>query len=401
MGSLPRVKINYANGALNQVEPLADGCLGFVALGASEIEGDGKFKLGKAYTVKNLADLEALGVTAENNTNLHRNVKDFFAEAGDGSELWIMGFADTATFADTLDKDTAAGAKALLLAANGKIRGLIAFKTPAAGYSMKVSDGLDADVLAGAAKAQGLGDWVTEVRYAPIFTLIEAYGFSGNPSELPDLASMEYNRVGSVIGDTVPDSKNACMGIVAGRIAVSPVQRKISRVKDGALTPLTIYIGSEPAETADVETINEKGFISFRTFVGKSGYFIADDNLATGVKDDYRSLTNRRVIDKAYRIAYTEMAEALNDDVPIATDGNLSPSWCASVEGDVIQAIVSNMTANGNLGNDPGDTSDKGVECKIDYQQKILEDSHIDVSLRVKPKGYAKYIDVNLGFKAA
>lgn len=155
---LPRVKISFANGALGQVEAMADGCLGFLALGASEVEGDNNFKLGKAYTVKKLAALEALGVTAENNPNLYRNVKDFYVEAGDGAELWIMGFATTETFASVLDKDNATGAKSLLQASNGKLRGLLAFKTPAEGYTMTTEAGLDADVVAALVKAQGLGE---------------------------------------------------------------------------------------------------------------------------------------------------------------------------------------------------------------------------------------------------
>lgn len=398
---LPRVKITYANGALGQVEAMADGCLGFLALGATEVQGANSFKLGQAYTVKKLSGLEALGITAENNPNLYRNVKDFYAESGDGVELWIMGFAASATFAATLDKDTAAGAKSLLLASNGKIRGLIAFKTPATGYASTTTDGFDADVTAAMVKAQGLGEWATEELRAPIFTLIEGYGFTGSAQALKALTTMEYNRVGVVIGDTAPDSKNACMGIVAGRLAVSPVQRKISRVKDGALTPLAVYIGDQLVELADVETIHEKGYITFTTFVGKTGYFIADDNLATKVEDDYRSLTNRRVIDKAYRIAYNTLIQSLNDEVPVASDGNLSPSWCVSLKSDVEQAIISNMTANGNLGNDPGSPDDTGVECSIDYKQQILSTSHLAVGLRVKPNGYAKYIDVELGFKAA
>lgn len=398
---LPRVKIIFANGALGQVEAMADGCLGFLALGAKEVVGDDGFKLGKAYTIKKLAALEALGVTSENNPNLYRNVKDFYEEAGDGAELWLMGFAEAATFASVLDKDNAAGAKALIRASNGKIRGLIAFKTPAAGYAATVKDGFDADVTAALVKAQGLGEWATETLRAPIFTLMEGYGFSGNASELATLTTMEHNRVGVVIGDTMPGSKNACMGVVAGRIAISPVQRKISRVKDGALKPLAIYIGDKLVELADVETIHEKGYITFTTFVGRTGYYIADDNLATRVGDDYRALSNRRVIDKAYRIAYNTLLDDLNDEVPIATDGNLSPAWCTSVKSHVEQAIVSNMTANGNLGNDPGDPDDTGVECSISYKQQILSTSHLGVGLRVKPNGYAKYIDVELGFKTA
>ena len=49
---LPRVRINYANGTLGQVAAMADGCLGMMALGAKEVTGDDKFKLGKAYTPK-------------------------------------------------------------------------------------------------------------------------------------------------------------------------------------------------------------------------------------------------------------------------------------------------------------------------------------------------------------
>jgi hypothetical protein len=179
------------------------------------------------------------------------------------------------------------------------------------------------------------------------------------------------------------------------------VQRKISRVKDGALTPLTVYVGERPAELADVETIHEKGYITFTTFVGRTGYFIADDSLATRVEDDYRSLTNRRVVDKAYRVAYNTLLDTLNDEVPVASDGTLSPAWCTAVKSRVEQAVVSNMTANGNLGNDPGDTNDTGVECTIDYRQQILSASRLAVALRVKPNGYAKYIDVELGFKTA
>ena len=59
------------------------------------------------------------------------------------------------------------------------------------------------------------------------------------------------------------------------------------------------------------------------------------------------------------------------------------------------------MTAQGNLGNDPSDSSDTGVECKIDYDQNILATSQVKIGLRVKPNGYAKYIDVELGFKTA
>lgn len=398
----PEVKITFENGVLGQVASSDDGIIGMLAIGANEVDYDaGGFTPGVPYMVKNFAAFEKLGVTAENNPNLYRNVKAHYAEAGDGTELWIMGFSDEETFLSVLDKDNNAGAKALLLAANGKINGLVAFKTPAASYTLAIDRGLDIDVYEALPLAQSLGEWMTETRYAPIFTLIEGYGYAGSVTELADLTEMGYNRVGVVIGDTAADSKNACMGVVSGRVAASAVQRKISRVRDGALQPLEIYIGGELAESADVETINGKGFITFGTFVGKSGYYIVDDHMATEAGDDYNSLTNRRVIDKAYRVAYTAFLNYVNDEIPVSKSGNLSPAWCAACEADIEAAIVSQMTNNGNLGNDPADSTDTGVKCNVPYEQDIYATSQLGATLRVKPNGYAKYINVSLGFKTA
>ena len=46
-----------------------------------------------------------------------------------------------------------------------------------------------------------------------------------------------------VLGDTAASSKNRRDGCRRWRIAASAVQRKISRVRDGALQPLTFYWG--------------------------------------------------------------------------------------------------------------------------------------------------------------
>lgn len=78
-------------------------------------------------------------------------------------------------------------------------------------------------------------------------------------------------------------------------------------------------------------------------------------------------------------------------------NGELVPSWCASLQTEIEQAVSSNMA--GNLGTNPPDANDTGVECVIDSTQKIVSTERFSVKLRVKPFGYAKYIDVYLGFK--
>ena len=154
-----------------------------------------------------------------------------------------------------------------------------------------------------------------------------------------------------------------------------------------------------PLEVADVESIHDKGYITLRTFVGKNGYFYSDDYLATKVIDDYRSLTARRTIDKAYRIAYNTLLEQLLDEIPVNDDGTMQYPMIKSWQGLVESAIALQMTANGELSADVTNPKDRGVQCFIDPTQNIVSTSRINIKVRVRPFGYGRYIDVYLGFK--
>lgn len=394
---LPRVKIDFANGALGSVAPSADCVVGMIATGA-DVTGDSNLKVGTVYVLKKFDDLTALGVTAENNAFLYKHVREFYSQAGDGQELWIMAVAASVKPSETLDR-TNNYARKLIQTANGRIRCLVVAHKPAPGYTATIANGLDNDVLTAAAKGQELAEWATNSLYAPLFVIIAARGYAkANKASLPDLTTMSYNRVGILLGDTVTGSEGAAVGLLAGRIAECPVQRHIGRVKDGALKADAIFIDDEDPSVADVETLHDKGFITFRCFTGKSGYFFTDDCLATGIADDYRSIARRRTIDKAYRIAYLTMLENVNDELPITDDGYMVPSVIKSWEAEMVAAIVNQMTSLGELGTDPADSADKGVKCYINPEQNIASTSRIVVKLQVKPYGYSKYMDVELGF---
>jgi hypothetical protein len=350
--------------------------------------------------LRKLDDLVALGVTAEdNNSNafLYRHVKEFYDEAGEGAELWLMCFPNTLG-ASGLTNPANNYAKALIQAATGRIRALGVVVNPADSYEPTIANSVDSDLTAAMLNAQALGEWATNTLFAPLFTLLEAREFNGVATGLVDLATYNYNRVGVVLGDTTTDSAGAAIGLLLGRIARIPVQRHIACPPDGALKTLTVFINDKPAEQVDTTTIHDKGYITFRTFTGKSGYFFADDNLATAVADDYRSIARRRTIDKAYRIAYQTLIDYLNSEIAITDAGELVPATAKSWEAEVEAAIISQMTAEGNLGVDPTDPNDDGVQCFIDYAQKVAATSKVEISLKVKPYGYAKYIDVKLGF---
>jgi len=397
---LPRVKIFFENGALGSVIPSADGVVGLVS---TAVAVGTSFELAKPYILRRLEDLIALGIetpkggVTTDNEFLYRHVKEFYDEAGDGAELWIIGFPNTLKPSDLVDK-TQDTAKLLIQAASGRLHAIAVAYEPASGYTPTVTKGIDADIDLAMLNAQVLAEWATESLFAPLFFVLEAREFNGNVTNLEDLSTKSYNRVGVLLGDTQEDSKGAAVGLLLGRIAKIPVQRHIGRVRDLALRILDAFVGNKKASLADVEGIHNKGFITFRTFTAKSGFFFSDDSLATAVSDDYRSIARRRTIDKAYRIAYLTLLEFLNDEIPITDSGELVPAMVKSWESDVETTIVNQMTAEGNLGVDTTDPNDKGVKCFIDYQQKVVSTGKLVVSLQVKPYGYAKYIDVKLGF---
>lgn len=394
---LPRVRVLLGNGALGQVSASADKVF---ALLTTAVVVAGKFALGTTYIIRSLDDLVTdLGITQANNPGLLKAVTEFYSIAPDGTELWIRGYADTVTLTNLATLNYASGIQSLLTEAKGRIRGIFIHRTPAVGYAPTTTQGIDADVITAAAAAQLSAAWSADTLKAPAFIIVSGLYYQGNPVTLPDLLTNSYNRVGIMIGDTT--TGNGCaIGILAGRLASVPVHRNIGRVKDGPVVTLTnAYMGSSLVEASDVESVHDKGFITLRTHIGRAGYYFSDDPLATLPTDDYNHITARRTIDKAYRIAYDTCLGEMLEEIPVNDNGQVSPYYAKSLETLVENAIINSMTVNGELGNDPSMQSDTGVECLVDTTQNIVSTGNLAVGLRVKPYGYSRYIDVNLGFK--
>lgn len=386
---LPRVKINYLNGLLGTVPENQDGLLGLVVLGATAVSTT--FILGKPYRLVRPGDLSALGITASNNSRIVELVNQFYAEAEEGTPVYLIGI-ESAVMTTVLDVESGP-MKAILQSLRGALRGLIV--ASASTTAATVTDGLDPDVLTAMPKAQALANWAADELYSPIFAILEGRQFA-SADDAPDLTELAYNRVGIFIGDVVTASKNAAVGTLAGRIASSPVQRNIGRVATGALAPVQMYIGASLVDEAMsvVDTLYAKGYITPRIYVGLPGYYLVDDHLAVAGTDDYAHLTARRTVDKAARIAYVTMLQFLLDEIEVNTDGTMQQpvlkSWQASVE----RAINQQMTASGELSVVDG----SGCSFYIDPSQNVLSTSKVEGTLKVRPYGYARDIVVNIGF---
>lgn len=390
--ALPYVKITFANGAISTVLPNADKVVGLIVSATAS----GNFALGKAYCIYHLNEAVEMGLTKTANAFAYEQIRQFYAQAGEGAELWVYGVAKTSKPSAMLDK-TGNFAPDFIQQTNGRLR-VIAACWDSTGATLTPTNGLDGDVLTAISKGQELAEWATTTLYAPLFVILNGYGFTqASMGTLPDLKSRSDNRVAVLIG-SVESENNVSLGLLAGKIAANDVQTHIGRVKDGAIKAEKAFIGAKDASVGPSEALNTKGYITFRTFVGKAGYFFSDDHMATADTDDYSSICNRRVIDKAYRVAYASLIEKVNDEVPVTDKGTMPVSVTHALQGAVETAIINNMTAYGNLGADIENSNDNGVECYIDPEQNIVASSTLKVSIKVKPYGYAKYIEATLGF---
>jgi hypothetical protein len=402
---LPGINIKFQNGQLGQVVDLPDGVSGLLA---SATAVGTTFLLNTPYQIKSMIDVAALGIIPDvNNYILYKTLKEFYAEAGEGTELWLMGFAKTTKVSDwfTLDVGTGkAPVEKLLDAANGKLRFLFTAFSPTLSYVVTLVNGIDTNVLVAANLAQQLAVNYTASKYAPFFTIIEGYAFDGNRVTLGDLSTASFNRVLIAFGDTekrtgATASKGVAIGIIAGRFAKISVHENIGKVRDGALSNLIAYIVDTPAESYDVAALHDKGYVTFRQHTGKSGYFFTDDPLACEIANDYHYAARRRVIDKAYRLAYLATLEFLLDDNDVLNDGTISPIYAAMVENEVESLIYKQMTINGELSFDPSDAKDRGVICQVDLTHNVTSTSKLKIAkLQVKTKGTNRWIDVPLGF---
>ncbi|WP_271783872.1 DUF2586 family protein [Aquimarina algiphila] len=396
---LPKVNIQFDNGTIGAVSPSSDGVFGVLAT-AIETE---QFKLGEVYTVKSMKDVAELEIidTVENH-RLYKFLSEFFKEGGSGNELWIMGMSKGQTLLDWFTPDEATGkipAQKLLDQSKGRVKGLFTCYNGVVPATPVPYD-WSAELLA----MQSFATDYTASKYAPLFIITEWFDFNGDVIALPDLLTYPHNRVGVLIGDTEQrtigtPSRGTAIGLLAGRLTKIQVHQNPGKVKDGPVSATKMYIVDTPPELFDVEGLNNKGYITFRTHVNKSGYYFTDDHLAVELKDDYHFLTRRRVIDKMYRIAYSELLEELLDEIPVTDEGKISPIYARTLEGKIEDAIAVAMTAKGELSFNPSNKDDKGVIVKVNTENDFLATSTVELVMRGRPHGYARLIDVLLGYQ--
>ncbi len=387
------VVVNISNGKLGGTIQTNDGIVGMVLTGG--IDGTGDYALGDPILITSLKGLEDAGITDDGNEFAVRQVTDFYKIAGAKVQLYLMLVPNTVTLSMICDNTYADGGKKLLDYAEGKIKVFGAMTDDAAMDAPVIAGGLNSEVAEALVNMKVMAE-AYRLAQLPFRAVLGGTSYAGVPADLTDLTTgTSNNRVMVMIGDTVAGDEESginacCLGLLMGLIALIPVQRKISRVKNGALPITAAYVGHQTVKevgAGDMKVIADRGYVTFKTYANVAGYFFSSDPMNTATTDDYCMLARGRVIDKAHILAYTTFVQEVDEEVLIVA-GKLSGAHCAWLEQQIENQINSTMTAKGEISE---------VTCFVDPEQNILSTSELEVELEIVPVGYSSNIIINLG----
>ncbi len=387
---LPDVSITILNGQTGSVQASPDHIYGLVLSGVAATG----LTISTPKHVNSLAEIEALGIDATydttNTTDVYKQLKDFYTQAGTGTDLWFMIIPKTTIMATACDK-TQDIVKKLLNAAGGDITLWGISRVPDGAYTATTTEGLDSDVFAAVLTADALNKEFSSV-HKPCRCIIGGRAFTGTPGNLKNLKTMSNNTVSIMLGSIVSGG-NPAVGFTLGTFANRPIQRKIARVKDGDVGVVAAYMSNgTTTETyeASWNSIHDKGYIFFRKFTRKSGYFFTDDPTCCPDSDDYASMARGLVVDKAHRVAYDTFVIEVQDDIEIDENGNLDAAVVKDYQQKILNALEANLVATGNA---------SSARCEINAEQNVIATNTVAFEkVGVIPKGYSKYIDIPLGF---
>ncbi len=389
--SLPNVKIVIGNGNMGTVTLSDDGISGLILTGTAVTE---KLELNKAYVLGGMADLKKYGIEEATNPLLVKELTAFYNAAGDGAELRLLVVSEATTLTQMCAASEDAPLEKLINSAAGRIRLVGINRNAPAEYVPTVENGLDADVITAIAAAQTVAeDFLGKI--APFRVLLPAIGWSGETTDLYQPREGSYNRVSVVMAS---DGKfgtsklySAAIGQVLGRAAKISVQQNIGRVRDGAIAT-TGYMtdGKTPEEHfSQLNLLDDAGYIFYRTFIGKNGYYLNGDATAVPTTDDYCYLSSGRVIDKAMIIAYKTYVDDILDNIEVdATKGTIPTAVCKGFEASIIRAVNTSMS---------GEIS--SFTAYIDPAQDILANGRMEITCKIVPLATLREITVNLSLE--
>lgn len=343
--------------------------------------------------IASTGDLKKLGLTAENNPLAYNEVLGFYESAGDGAELHLLVVDAAKTLTEICSMEAGSPLKTLIDSAAGRIRLVGINRNPEGEYEPTVTSGIDQDVVTAVTAAQQVIDSYLK-QIAPFVILLPALAWNGTTDSLYQPRKGSQDSVSVVMASDgkygASEYYSAAIGRVLGRLATCAVNISLARVRDGSLVADGYLTnGKKPEESYSLwNALHDAGYIFYRTYIGKNGYYLNDDPTAVATTNDYHRLSLTRVIQKALVICYKTYIDEILDSVAVDPEtGKLPQPMCKYYEQLLVRAVNTNME---------GEIS--GFTAYIDPNQDLISTNVLKVQAKVVPTALLKEINVDLSF---
>lgn len=378
-----QVIITKLNGGLGVQATSADGTSGFIFAGvAASIVGGAQ--LDTVYELNSLKDAESLLINAAydtaNTTVLYRHLKDFY-RLNPAGKLYIILVTDTNTAAMETATDK------LVTVSNGEVRTV----------AISFADGstVDAALAATITALQAKAESVLSATDAPIIYLLEGRVLDDSV----DLTALNSPRVAVVAGQDVNISAvtetkySTLVGLCLGAIAQKQVHENIGHVQSGNMLGgdlLQAAIGGASFDPSLAINLEAAGYIFLKQFNGFAGWYWNDSFTCTDkTQDDYYSIENNRVWDKAYRLQRVSMLPYVNGTINVDADTGQLPLEVAKSFEQTARRSLDVMEAAGEI---------SGAEVFVDPEQNILSTEELVFASEIVPVGIGRTLRGTIGF---
>tara|TARA_R110002012_G_scaffold271164_2_gene456350 strand:- start:1549 stop:2730 length:1182 start_codon:yes stop_codon:yes gene_type:complete len=143
--------------------------------------------------------------------------------------------------------------------------------------------------------------------------------------------------------------------------------------------------------TSALDTLRSKGYSFMRKHVGNANTFNMDSFTSTAATSDYSTIENNRTIDKATRVVRTFVLPSLNSPLTINEDGTLAEETIQNFK-TAAESPLESMEIDGEV---------SAFEVLIDPDQNVLSTSKLVITIKIIPRGVARFIEINIGFTVA
>jgi hypothetical protein len=190
------------------------------------------------------------------------------------------------------------------------------------------------------------------------------------------------NRSSAISGNQY---KRPVLWSAVARAAASVPSEDPGRVASGPLQGVTA-LSRDEFKTPGLDNAR---FLTATSRVGLAGFFITQGKMLAPVGSDYSTVPNRRVVDLGTATARNTLQQYINEDLRVdRTTGGILEQDARNVENRVNQAVRAAIVQ-------PGFASD--CSAVVDRSINLLSTQNLKCTVRILPKGYARYISLDIG----